>query len=72
VVALDTPEAVLEGWLMARGDKGFEKAKNRAARGTAAQQALIKKGEEAGQRGKPKLTRKDIKIAKGMDREENG
>jgi hypothetical protein len=72
VVALDASEDALEGTLMARGDKGADRARGRAAAGNEAKEALLKKGREAGQRGKPALTRKEIKIAKGMDREENG
>ena len=51
---------------MARGDKGFEKAKERGKAGDAEQKRFLKKGEEAGRPGKPKLTRADVKRAKGM------
>lgn len=51
---------------MARGDKGFARAKGRGQRGNAEQKAFLKKGQEAGATGKPRMSRKDIKRAKGM------
>jgi hypothetical protein len=57
-----------DGGTMARGDKGFEKAKARGKAGDAEMERFMKKGEEAGRPGKPKLTRKDIARAKHIDR----
>jgi hypothetical protein len=51
---------------MARGDRGYAKAKDRADAGNSEKKAFLKKGEEAGSRGKPKLTRADVKRAKTM------
>lgn len=57
---------------MARGDKGLARMKARIQADEVKKAALMKKGQEAGQRGKPKLTRREIKIARGMDKEQNG
>ena len=55
---------------MARGDKGFGKAKARAAAGNKEQEEFRKKGERAGATGAPRLTRKDVRRAKRMLKEE--
>jgi hypothetical protein len=57
---------------MARGDRGIARMKARIQADEVKKAALMKKGQEAGQRGKPKLTRREIKIARGMDKEQNG
>ncbi len=46
---------------MARGDKGYRRAKDRAAQANAAGDAAQAKGE----RGKEKLTRADINATRG-------
>lgn len=51
---------------MARGNKGYDKAKDRAAGGNREHKEFLKKGETAGRPGAAKLTRKDVKRAKGM------
>lgn len=47
-----------------RQQAGFERAKRRGEDGNAEMAAFMKKGEEAGRPGKPKLTRADVKRAK--------
>lgn len=57
---------------MARGDKGYEKAKGKTRADEKKVDALMKKGETHGRPGGAKFSRKEIKILKGMDKQENG